>query len=107
MILYYLLFAFTLVILGTLLYTRYSRSHDIRYLLYGFGWILIAVIFTYATKILFVYKPLLVLHLALLILCWRGVVVYITQKRVAWPLLLAPSISLIMFVAIALFFREN
>ncbi|OQX74099.1 MAG: hypothetical protein B6D59_03455 [Campylobacteraceae bacterium 4484_4] len=104
---YYLLFALLLVGLGAGLYFRYRDSYDLRYLATGAGWIILALFFTYATKILFVYKPILVLHLALLILSWTGVVKYITQKKAIWPLLLAPSVSLILFVTIALFFREN
>ncbi len=103
----YLVFAIILVLIMTTLYLSYQKSHDREKLLRSFGLLILLLIFTYATKILLIYKPLLVLHLALLIMAWWHYYRYIFKGilKVYW--ILSPLASLGLFVITALFFREN
>ncbi len=71
------------------------------------GLLLLLLILTYSTKILLVYKPLLVLHIALLIVAWWHYYRYVFKDILKIYWMLSPLVSLGLFVIIALFFREN
>ena len=103
----YLVFAILLVLIMTTLYLSYQKSHEKKKLLHSVGLLILLLIFTYATKILLIYKPLLVLHLALLIMAWWHYYRFIMKDILKVHWILSPLASLGVFVIIALFFREN
>ena len=103
----YLLFALALVLIMITLYGSYQKSHNHKKLVQSLGLLLLLLILTYSTKILLIYKPLLVLHIALLIVAWWHYYRYIFKDIFKLSWMLSPLLSLGLFVLIALFFREN
>jgi len=103
----YFVTALVLVILVSAVYFSYKRSSDQGKLLRSLGLLILLLILTYSTKILLVYKPLLVLHIALLIMAWWSYMRYIIKNILTLYWILSPIISFILFIIIALFFREN
>lgn len=85
----------------------YQKYHDKRRFILAITFLILLLIVTYATKVVFIYKPLLVLHIALLIMAWRSFYLYLT-KGVSWSYwIFSPLFSLLLFIIIALFFREH
>jgi len=103
----YFLSALVLVIIVSAVYLSYKKSHNQEKLLSSLGLLVLLLIFTYSTKILLVYKPLLVLHIALLIMAWWRYYRYIFKNILTLYWILSPLVSLLLFVVISLFFREN
>jgi len=103
----YFLSALALVIIVLTVYFSYQKSHDKTKLLRSMGLLILLLVLTYSTKILLVYKPLLLLHIALLIMAWWHYYRYIFKNILTLYWILSPLVSLGLFVIIALFFREN
>ena len=103
----YLLLALLLLLIMIAIYRSYQNAHDAQKLFVRIALLITLMIFTYASKILLVYKPLLILHLALLMLAWWHYYRYIIKDILKLYWILSPLLSLTLFIIIALFFREN
>jgi len=103
----YFLSALALVLMITGIVLSYQKYHDKKTFFVNLALLLVLLIFTYATKILLVYKPLLILHIALLIMAWRGLYLRIFKAKFNPYWIFSPLLSVALFVVIALFFREN
>jgi hypothetical protein len=53
-----------------------------------------------------VYKPLMVLHIAAVLLYGYGVARYLLRRETKLPLLVAPLVTMGIFFAVAWLFRE-
>jgi len=85
----------------------YQKYHDKRRFLLAIAFLILLLIVTYATKVVFVYKPLLVLHIALLMMAWRAFYLYLRKGKEYSYWIFSPLFSLALFILIALFFREH
>ena len=103
----YIFLALLLVMVILFLYFRYKEEQDPKKLL-SYGAVLVIVIFfTYFSKVILVHKPVFIVHLALLILSWIGLLLYIVKDRLIWWFILAPGATTLFFIIEALFFREH
>ena len=68
----YLIVAIALIVIISTIVDSYKKEHDNKRVLISTILLIALLIFTYASKILFIYKPIFVLHLALLIMGWRN-----------------------------------
>ncbi|WP_353662978.1 hypothetical protein [Hydrogenimonas sp. SS33] len=103
----YILAALVLLAFGTLLYRAYRQSGDLAVLLKGTALVGAGFLFVAFTRSMIVYKPLMVLHIAMILLYGYGVTVYLLQGRVRPFFLAAPLASLALFFAVAWLFRET
>jgi hypothetical protein len=90
-----------------LLYVRYQKTKDIKVILHYSGAIAAALFFTYISKVIFVHKPVFIIHLALVLLSWIAVFYYIFKERLILWFLLSPLLTTLFFIVEALFFREH
>ena len=103
----YIALALALILIVSTLIFSYQKYHDKRRFVFSLLILVGLSILTYATKILLIYKPLLVVHIALLIMAWYHYYLSL-KKRQAWSFwIFAPTLSLMLFVLISLFVREN
>lgn len=103
----YIVLALALILIVSTLILSYQKYHDKRRFVFSLLILVGLSILTYATKILLIYKPLLVVHIALLIIAWYRYYLSL-KKRQAWSFwIFAPTLSVILFVLISLFVREN
>ncbi len=102
----YLLAASILLAFGMMLYRAYAEERDMTTLLKGAVLIGIGIVFTAFSRSMIVYKPLMVLHIALTLLYWYGVVRYLVRREMNVPFLVAPLASIVLFFAVAWMFRE-
>ncbi len=103
----YLIVAGALIIIVSTIVYGYKKNHDNKKMILSTVLLISLLIFTYASKILLIYKPMFVLHLALLIMGWRYYSRYLFQNILNIYWILAPLASIVLFIAISLFFREN
>jgi len=106
-VLAYLLAALFLLALGTLLVRAYRADRSVSTLLTGVSLIGVAAFFTAFIRTMIVYKPLMVLHIALTLYCWYGVVLYLLKRRVEPYALLSPAVSILLFFFVAYYFKER
>ncbi|WP_457596219.1 hypothetical protein [Hydrogenimonas sp.] len=102
----YLLAALFLVGFGVLLWRAWERDRDVATLLKGAGLVAAGIFFTSFARSMLVYKPLMVLHLAAVLLFWYGTVRYLLRREARWPLLAAPLATMALFFVVAWLFRE-
>lgn len=103
----YLIVAIALIVIVSTIVYSYKKEHNNKKVLLSTVLLVILLIFTYASKILLIYKPIFVLHLALLIMSWRNYSRYLFQNTLNLYWILVPLVSIVLFIAISLFFREN
>lgn len=103
----YIFLALLLVIAILILYFRYQKEHDFKKLLSYGAALALVIFFTYFSKVILVHKPVFIVHLALLILSWIGLLLYIVKDRLIWWFILAPGATTLFFIIEALFFREH
>jgi hypothetical protein len=103
----YFTIAVLLLLVILLIYYRYKKSDNPKQLIQSIMFVGIVLFFTYISKVIIVHKPIFVLHLALVILSWIGLFLYLVKNRLQLWMVLAPLASTILFFAMALFFREN
>ncbi len=103
----YLIVAIALIIVVSTIIYSYKKEHDKKRVALSTILLTILLICTYASKVLLIYKPIFVLHLALLITGWRYYSRYLFQHKLNIYWILSPTISIVLFIAISLFFREN
>ena len=103
----YFVLAILLLLVVVSIYFSYKKSRDKKQLLKSIGFVMAVLFFTYISKAIIVHKPIFVLHLALVMLSWSGLFLYLVKDRLRLWMILAPLVSTILFFAMALFFREN
>ena len=103
----YFTIAVLLLLVILLIYYKYKKSDNPKQLIQSVTFVGIVLFFTYISKVIIVHKPIFVLHLALVILSWIGLFLYLVKNRLQLWMILAPIVSTILFFAMALFFREN
>ncbi len=103
----YLIVAIALIIVVSTIVYSYKKEHDNKKMILSTFLLVSLLILTYASKILLIYKPIFVLHLALLIMGWRYYSRYLFQHKLNIYWTLSPIVSVVLFIAISLFFREN
>ena len=103
----YLIIAFILLSITLSIYYSYKKSNDQKRVLMSITLVLSVLFFTYISKVIIIHKPIFVLHLALMIISWIGLFLYLVKNRLQLWMILAPAVSTSLFFAIALFFREN
>ncbi len=103
----YFFMALILVAVSIIIYLKYQKTKDIKEIVRYFGVIAIVIFFTYVSKIIFVHKPIFIVHLAFVILSWIALFYYLFKQKLNLWFLLSPALTTILFVIIALFFREH
>lgn len=98
--------ALGLLLLGAALWLKFRRTRNWKQLFLGAGMIAVTLFFTIFTKTMLVYKPLMVVHLALSLLAWWGVMLYLWRERLVLWALLSPLVTLLLFFATAYLFNE-
>ncbi len=103
----YLIVALALIIVVSTIVYSYKKDHNNQKMILSTVLLIILLISTYASKVLLIYVPIFVLHLALLIMGWRYYSRYLFQHKLNIYWILSPLLSIILFIAISIFFREN
>ncbi len=106
MIVYLLAGAFILL-LAVLLARAYRSDRQITTLLIGAGIIAAAAFYTAFTRTMIVYKPIMVLHIALTLYSWYGVILYLLKRRLEPVALLSPLGTILLFFIVAYYFKEQ
>ncbi len=102
----YVAAALLLIAFGIMLYRAYMQERDLSVLLKGGAMIGAGFFFISFSRSMIVYKPLMILHIAMVILYGYGVVLYLLRRETKVALLGAPVVSLALFFIVAWFFRE-
>ena len=102
----YLLAALFLVAYGVMLYRAWRSDRSIAELFKGLGLIALGFLFSAFTRSMLAYEPLMVLHIAALLLYWYAVALYLLQRRILLWLLAAPAVTSGLFFFVAWYFRE-
>jgi len=103
----YFVLAILLLLVVVSIYYSYQKSNDPKQLLKSIAFVVAVLFFTYISKVIIVHKPVFVLHLALVMLSWSGLFLYLVKDRLRLWMIFAPLASTVLFFAMALFFREN
>ena len=103
----YVLAALLLLAFGGLLYRAYRERRDAIMLIKGTALVGAGIFFVAFARSMIVYKPLMVLHIAAVLLYGWGVVLYLTRREVKVPMLAAPLATMALFFAVAWIFRET
>ncbi|MCF6201183.1 MAG: hypothetical protein L3J42_03510 [Hydrogenimonas sp.] len=103
----YLAAALFLLLLAVLLARAYRADRRVSTLLIGSALIGAAFFYTYFTRTMLVYKPILVLHIALTLYCWYGVFLYLLKRKLNRYAILSPLGSILLFFAVAYYFKEQ
>lgn len=98
--------ALMLLFYGVLLYRSYISDRRIGTVVIGIFLIFGASFFTAFTRTMLVYKPVMIVHIALTLLCWYGVAIYLLRRRFNLWLLFSPVASIAFFFFAAWFFKE-
>lgn len=103
----YFFLALILVAVSIIIYVKYKKSEDTKELLHNLAAISLVIFFTYVSKVIFVHKPIFIVHLAFVILSWGSLFFYLVKRKLNLWFLLSPAVTTIIFVIMALFFREH
>ncbi len=102
----YILAAIVLILYGFLIYQGYKRDHDLQRLAIGVGLVLMASFFTGFSRTMIVYKPIMIAHIALTLLCWYAVARYILLRIFNPWQLFSPLATIGLFFLVAWYFKE-
>jgi len=103
----YLLAGVFTLLLSVLLVRAYRSDREISTLLIGAGVVAAAAFYTAFTRTMIVYKPIMVLHIALTLYCWYGVFKYLLKRDLDPIAILSPLGSIALFFAVAYYFKEQ
>jgi len=92
----YLLGAVALIALGAWLWYDWRRWHDPKRFMIAIALVGAGLFFTLLTRSMLVYKPLMLLHMASLLLYGAGAVRFLAGGRLH-PILTAPLVTSILF----------
>ncbi len=103
----YLLAIFVVAAALWAIWRRNSRN-GVRWreLLIDTAWLGVGVLFFSAARNMWVYPPLMLLHLAASTLFAWGFMLRLRGRKTPWFYVIAPLFTLLLFVAVAWFFRE-
>ena len=102
----YLLAALFLLAFGMMLYRTWRADRDMAALFKGIGLIALGFLFLAFTRSMLAYEPLMVLHIAALLLYWYAVARYLLQRYILFWLLSAPAVTTALFFFVAWYFKE-
>ena len=102
--LYILLSALLLILLVSLIVMRYKKSHNLSTFLQSFALFAMLLLLTYALKVLMIYKPITILHVALLIMGWRSFYHFISAQDKPRYWMFFPWVTILAFVFVSLTF---
>ncbi len=103
----YLLAGAFIAVISVLLVRAYRSDRSISTLLVGVGLIAAASFYTAFTRTMIVYKPIMVLHIALTLYSWYGVFLYLLKRRLDPYAILSPLGTVLLFFGVAYYFRER
>jgi hypothetical protein len=102
----YTLLALFVVLLITIVYYKSDKFGD-KYLLLKYTFVIsIGIFFTYISKVLFIHKPIFIVHLALVFVSWYGIFNYIKKERFNYLQIFSPALTSLLFFILAIFFKE-
>lgn len=96
-----------MLLLFLLLVRAYRVDGRIETVATGVAIIAAAAFYTAFTRTMIVYKPIMVLHMALTLYSWYGVFVYLLKRRLEPVALLSPLGSIALFFLLAWYFKES
>ncbi len=102
----YISLALILVAIFVFIYFKSDRFKDRDFLLKSLMVIIVPIFFTYISKVIFIHKPIFIVHLALLILSWFASLNFIRKNQFNYLLIFAPAVTTIIFFILAMFFKE-
>jgi len=103
----YLIAGLFLLVLGLLLARAYRADRQLSTLVTGALFIAAAAFYSGFARSMIVYKPILVLHMALTLYSWYAVFLYLLKRRIDPYGLLAPLGSIALFFLVAYYFKEQ
>ncbi len=103
----YLLAGAFILLLSVLLVRAYKTDRRIATLLIGAGTIAAAAFYTAFTRTMIVYKPIMVLHIALTLYCWYGAFLYLLKRRLDPFAMFSPLGTVLLFFMVAYYFKEQ
>ncbi len=103
----YILAALLLLAFGALLYRAYMERKEATILFKGVVLVVAGIFFVTFSRSMIVYKPLMVLHIAAVLLYGWGVILYLTRREMKVSLLAAPLATMALFFVVAWIFRET
>ncbi len=103
----YALASLVLIAYGVLLYRGYRNDGDLKRLAIGIGLVAMALFYTGFSRTMLVYKPIMIGHIALTILCWYATARYILFRVFNPWQLFSPLVTIGLFFFIAWFFKES
>ena len=101
-------FAAALLLLasGMAIWYAWRRDRDLKRLAIGVGWVVVGYVLIALGRSMLVYRPLLILHIAALLLYGWAVGLYLWRGRLHWALA-APFLTAALFFVAARFFGEG
>ncbi len=103
----YLILSLALVAIFLLIYFKSDRFKDRNFLIKSILVISIAIFFTYISKVIFIHKPIFIVHLALVFISWHGALNFIRKNQFSYFLIFAPAVTTVLFFILAIFFRDH
>ena len=102
----YFLLALLFVTVAIMLYLYYRKEQNKTQLMRYIGVTILVVFYTYMSKVLFIHKPLFVIHLALLLLSYSTLLNYLIRRKLNLWFLFSPAFTTLFFIIEALVFKE-
>ncbi len=103
----YILAALFLLVTAVLLWRAYRSDGELSTLVLGVVFICTVLFYSSFTKSMIVYKPIMVLHIALTLYSWYGLYLYLLKRRIDLYAILSPLGSIALFFLVALYFKEQ
>ncbi len=103
----YLLAGVFLLLLAFLLIRAYRVDRSFSTLFIGAALIAAALFYSGFTRSMIVYKPIMVLHIALTLYSWYSVFLYLVKRRIDLYGILSPLGSIALFFLVAYYFKEQ
>ncbi len=100
-----IVFGAFLAIAGVIYY-RYRKDGDLKEALFCVGLVVIAVSFSLFGRYLYIYKPLFIAHMILLLFSWVEVFRFIFFKKIRLWLVFSPLVTVALFFIIGYFFSK-
>ncbi len=104
---FYLVVALVLLLVVVGIFKSYKHYHDRQKLFSSLALLVLLFVFVYSSKILIIYKPILILHLALLFWAFYHYIRYLKGSKLSLVSILSPLFSIALFILVSLYFREN
>ncbi len=103
----YLFAGLSLLLIAVLSIRAYRIDKDATTLVVGLALTAAAAFYTGFTRTMLVYKPIMVLHIALTLYCWYGVFLYLLKRKIDFYALFSPLGTIALFFLVAFYFKEQ